>query len=283
MALINGLNVTRYGTADAFLSDAAPLLLTAEAENNLMLGIAHGLARQPAAATHAYLATVATGMGIHACAVHVPPFKLVVTRGSLEAITELARDGFDAGLQAGGVTGPSESAGDFAVAWSRLSGIEPRLAMRLRIHEARHVVDSELPAPCGRFRPAAAADHTLLTEWTEVFVSDARVADAVDAPRVVHDAIARGRLYVWEDGAPVSMAAWAGRTPNGVRINFVYTPRELRRKGYATACVTALTRQQLEQGNAFCWLYTDASTTVSSNIFERIGYRPACEMTEYSW
>lgn len=281
--MMDGLHVTRYSKADAFLAAAAPLLLTAEAENNLLLGIAQGLARNPAAATNAYLVTVADVTRVHACAVHVPPFKLVVTGSSRESIAALARDAFNAGLKLEGVTGSSGSADDFAIAWSRVSGIVPRLAMRLRIHEARNVVDSGLPAPSGCFRPAAEADHALLTAWTEVFVSDARVAESVDPSRVVQDAIARGRLYVWEDGAPVSMAAWAGRTPSGVRINFVYTPREVRRKGYATACVAALTRQQLEQGRAFCWLYTDASSAVSSNIFERIGYRPVSEMTEYSW
>jgi predicted GNAT family acetyltransferase len=78
------------------------------------------------------------------------------------------------------------------------------------------------------------------------------------------------------------MAAWTGKTPNGVRINFVYTPRELRGKGYATACVKALTRQQLDQGNAFCWLYTDVSGTASPNIFKRIGYWPVSDVAEYN-
>lgn len=77
------------------------------------------------------------------------------------------------------------------------------------------------------------------------------------------------------------MAAWTGKTPSGVRINFVYTPRELRGRGYATACVSALTRQQLEQGSAFCWLYTDLSTAASPNIFKRIGYRPVSDVSEY--
>ena len=71
------------------------------------------------------------------------------------------------------------------------------------------------------------------------------------------------------------------RLPNGVRINFVYTPRESRGRGYASACVAALTRQQLEQGNAFCWLYTDAGTPSSSNIFKRIGYWPVSDVAEY--
>ena len=242
------MNVTRYETAEAFLQVAQPLLMTAEAENNLLLGVAQGIARNPAAAANPYLATVGNETGVLACAVHIAPFKLVITRASREPIAALARDVFEAVPQLDGVTGPSRSADDFSLAWSKLSGVEPVLAMRLRIHETRKVVDSGLPSAPGHFRPAAPADLNLLATWTEVFVSEARIAEPVDASRVVEDAIRRGRLHVWENAGPVSMAAWTGKTPSGVRINFVYTPRELRGKGYGTACVKALTKQQLERG-----------------------------------
>ena len=275
------MNVTRYETAEAFLQAAQPLLMTAEAENNLILGVAQGIARTHAVVANPYLATVGNETGVLACAVHIAPFKLVITRASREPLAVLARDVFEAVPQLDGVTGPSRSADDFSLAWSKLSGVEPVLAMRLRIHETRKVVDSGLPSAPGHFRPAAPADLTLLATWTDVFVSEARIAEPVDASRVVEDAIRRGRLHVWENAGPVSMAAWTGKTPSGVRINFVYTPRELRGKGYGTACVKALTKQQLEQGNAFCWLYTDVSSAASPNIFKRIGYWPVSDVSEY--
>jgi predicted GNAT family acetyltransferase len=275
------MNVTRYETAEAFLEVAQPLLMMAEAENNLLLGVAHGIARNPAAAKDPYLATVGNDTGVLACAVHIAPFKLVITRANRAPIAALARDVFEAVPHLNGVTGPSRSVDDFSLAWSKLSGIEPVLGMRLRIHETRRVVDSDLPSAAGHFRPAALADLNLLAKWTEVFVSEARIAEPLDALRVVENAITGGRLHVWEDARPVSMAAWTGKTPNGVRINFVYTPRELRGKGYGTACVKALTKEQLERGNAFCWLYTDASSAASPNIFKRIGYWPVSDVSEY--
>ena len=275
------MNVTRYETAEAFLQAAEPLLMMAEAENNLLLGVAQGIARNPSAAKDPYLATVGSKADVLACAVHIAPFKLVITRANRDPIAALARDVFEAIPVLEGVTGPSRSAEDFALAWSTLSGVRPELGMRLRIHETRRVVDSGRPSAPGHFRPATPTDLDLLTAWTAVFVSEARIAEPVDAARVVEDSIRRGRLHVWEDSSPVSMAAWTGKTPNGVRINFVYTPRELRGKGYGTACVTALTRQQLEQGNAFCWLYTDLSSAASPNIFKRIGYCPVSDVSEY--
>ena len=273
--------VTRYQSAQDFLAVAQPLLMLAEAENNLILGIAQGIARNPAAAQNPYLAAVSGPGGVLACAVHVAPFKIVITRANREPIAALAKDAYDTIPDAEGVTGPARSASDFALAWSRLSGVEPTLGMRLRIHETRKVVDSGFPPPPGRFRPATPEDQDLLAAWAAVFVAEARIPDTVDTSRVVADAIARGRLHVWEDGEPASMAAWTGKTPNGVRINFVYTPRERRGKGYGTACVSALTRQQLEQGNAFCWLYTELSSAASPNIFKRIGYWPVSDVAEY--
>ena len=275
------LHVTRYETAEAFLQVAEPLMMMAEAENNLILSIAQGIARNPAAAARPYLATVGSRAGVHACAVHIAPYKLVVTRANRDPIAELARDAFQAVPDLDGVSGPSRSVDDFALAWSRLSGIAPTFGKRLRIHETRKIVEPDLPAPSGQLRQATADDRRRLADWTVAFVRETMVPDPIDADRIVADSIARGRLYVWDDAGPVSMAAWAGKTPNGVRINVVYTPRELRCRGYGTACVKALTAQQLEQGNAFCWLYTDVTSAASPSVFKRIGYWPVSDVSEY--
>jgi uncharacterized protein len=273
--------VTRHQSAESFLNVARSLLMSAEAENNLIVGIAQGLARNPAAAKNPYLATVGDGTRVLACAVYIAPFKLVITRADRDPIVALAQDVFDAAPGVEGVTGPDRSAANFVAAWSKLSGARPMLGMRLRIHETRTVTDSDLAAPSGHIRPAATADLEVLTEWTKTFVAEANIPEKVDAGQVVGGGIKSGRLHVWDDGKPASMAAWAGKTPSGVRINFVYTPRDLRGRGYATSCVSALTRQQLEKGNAFCWLYTDLSSAASPNIFRRIGYRPVSDVTEY--
>jgi predicted GNAT family acetyltransferase len=257
--------------------------MLAEAENNLILAVAQGLARKPDTTSDPYLAAISDGGRVIGCAVHIAPFKLVLTRGNREPVARLAHDAFGAIPDLTGVSGPSRSAEDFARAWSSLSGREPKLSMRLRIHETRRVDNGGDPPPPGRLRLAAAGDEDRLAEWTQSFVTEARIPEAVDARRVVADSIGRGRLYLWEDGEPVSMAAWTGKTPNGVRLNFIYTPRELRGRGYGTACVSALTRMQLEKGNAFCWLYTDMSEGSSARLFKRIGYRPVSDVSEYTF
>jgi len=275
------MNVTRYDSAHAFLQAAEALLMAAEAENNLIIGVAQGLARHPAAVANPYLATVDNGGRVLACGVHIAPYKLLITRANREPIVALALDAFDAVPDLDGVTGPDRSAADFAAAWSRLSGVPARIAVRLRIHETHAVSDGDGHAPSGVLRNATDADLEKLTGWTGLFVEEAKLPEKIDAKAVVASGIKRGRLHVWDDGGPVSMAAWTGKTPSGVRLNFVYTPPEFRGKGYATACVRALTRRQLEQGSSFCWLYTDLSGSGSQKMFKRIGYRPVSDVTEY--
>ena len=79
------------------------------------------------------------------------------------------------------------------------------------------------------------------------------------------------------------MAARTGPTTHGVRINFVYTPSEFRGKGYASACAAALSQAMLNSGRRFCYLFTDLSNPVSNQIYQRIGYVPVCDFTEYQF
>ena len=50
-------------------------------------------------------------------------------------------------------------------------------------------------------------------------------------------------------GGAVSITGATGPTPNGIRIGPVYTPPELRRHGYATALVAAVTPLILDEGS----------------------------------
>jgi predicted GNAT family acetyltransferase len=74
--------------------------------------------------------------------------------------------------------------------------------------------------------------------------------------------------------------AWAR---GNARINLVYTPPDLRRRGYATAAVSALTRRLLDSGRRYCCLYTDLANPTSNSVYRRIGYRPVCDIDEYSF
>lgn len=86
---------------------------------------------------------------------------------------------------------------------------------------------------------------------------------------------------MWDDGQPVSLAGYSGPTPHGIRVGPVYTPPAQRGKGYASACVAALSRLLLDGGRAYCFLFTDMGNPTSNPIYQAIGYRPVCDVDEY--
>jgi len=87
-----------------------------------------------------------------------------------------------------------------------------------------------------------------------------------------------GGFWLWEDAdTPTSMAGVSSATPNGVRIGPVYTPAELRGRGYATSLVADVSRGQLANGRSFCFLHTDLANPTSNAIYRRIGYEYVCD------
>ena len=70
------------------------------------------------------------------------------------------------------------------------------------------------------------------------------------------------------------MCQATGATPHGIRIGAVYTPPELRRRGYASALVAAVSQAELDRGRRWCFLFTDLANPTSNRIYQAIGYRP---------
>ena len=145
--------------------------------------------------------------------------------------------------------------------------------MRLRVFEARQVAD--LPLSKGKLRLARMDDHLLMAQWFVAFSEETgESADLESAKKRAEQHIKAQRLYIWDRGAPVSIAAAARPTRNGITINRVYTPPEHRNKGYATSCVWSLTQKMLTDHYSFCSLYTDLSNPTSNSIYAKIGYVP---------
>ncbi len=134
------------------------------------------------------------------------------------------------------------------------------------------------PLPAGAARLATAADVPLLTGWFETFAS------FVGEPQRdfhVADRVADGRVLLWQDeaGRPVSMVGWSGRVAGQVRVAPVYTPAELRGRGYAGAVVAQASRELRRSGSEQVLLFTDLANPTSNALYRRIGYRPIADHT----
>ncbi|GAC1375090.1 MAG: hypothetical protein NVSMB32_18100 [Actinomycetota bacterium] len=88
-------------------------------------------------------------------------------------------------------------------------------------------------------------------------------------------------MYLWDNAGPVSMAATGGPTPHGGRVYAVYTPPEHRGRGYASACVAAVSQHMLNRGLRYCFLFTDLANPIANHIYQEIGYRPVAPFDWY--
>lgn len=275
---------TIFSTADEFLNKTLTFLEKNEAANSLMLGIAMRLKRFPGRIQRApYLALVEDEQGIVAAALMTPPFNLVLYSERQDfgsALEVIARDLITRNQDVSGVIGPTHIPEAFAKTWSNVSGKRFKLNRRERLFELRQV--NSVPYCSGTLRTANAVDADLVTRWAIEFQKEALGdANIAEIPEMIQRRISDGDIYLWEDSKPVSMAARTRPTTNGISVGLVYTPPDLRRRGYATSLVAKLSRSLLDAGWKFCALFTDLANPTSNHIYEQIGYKPVCDFNEY--
>lgn len=131
--------------------------------------------------------------------------------------------------------------------------------------------------------PAVRNHRELLTAWTQGFAQDIGQPLRRSPEVIVDEELAEGTTALWRNpaGEFVSMSAYGGATPHGIRIRKVYTTPAHRRHGYASACVAALSAQLLTEGRRFCFLNTDLANPTSNAIYQQIGYQPVCDVADF--
>jgi uncharacterized protein len=138
--------------------------------------------------------------------------------------------------------------------------------------------------PAGRFRSTTPQDAEILAGWTVALGVDIDEAiTEAEAARSVARLTAANDLTVWErDAEAVSMAAVVRRTRRSSSIALVYTPPELRGRGFASATVAELSQRELDAGREWCSLFTDLANRTSNHIYTEIGYEPACDFRHFT-
>jgi GNAT superfamily N-acetyltransferase len=276
------MQLEEHADPSAFLDAAAPVLDADEARHNLIYGICSTLIDVPDAYPDSHLWTVTDGDAVGA-GVLTPPFNVVVAKPVDDhALRFFAEELRARSLEIPGVTGAIPEVEIFAEAWSP----SPRLCMRQGIYAA-HAVATPVGVS-GEPRPAGDDDRDLLVEWLRAFQEEALHEDAphLDLEQVVERRLRRAEagFGLWIDGPePVSVCGYGGRTPHGNRIGPVYTPPDLRGRGYGSAVTARVTKEQLDGGRDYCFLYTDLSNPTSNKIYLNIGYEFVCDSAEYAF
>jgi len=281
------MKVDFAATAQEFLSYVGYLFVSNEARYSLIHGLAKRLVDNP----HYYgkddpwFCTVSDDGAILAAAMRTPPYRVILAHfcgnpvdiaGVLvESIVKLSR-------VIPGTTGDLKLADEFARQWCSQLGVHIEDVMVERIYKMERL--NEIMLAPGSMRLASVEEKELLAKWHHLFYQDVYAASSRNVPENdITPAIESKSVYLWEDGAPVSMAIKTRPTENGISIGGVYTPPQFRQRGYATSCVAILCKELLHSGYKFCSLYTNLANPISNSIYQNIGFKEVCDSAEYSF
>jgi hypothetical protein len=281
------VHVERHADAGSFLARAGEFLLEREAEHNLMIGLASRLRTTPRMYGEApYLAVLLENDRVVAAALRTPPHNLILSEmdDALE-LEPLADDVGSVYESLPGAVGPAAPVERFAAIWQARTGAEAWIAIRQRSYQAD---EAQIPeGVSGELRPYRESDRELVLAWMDAFVAEALPsAPPEDSSGWLGRRLAEPEagVMIWEDGGEaVSFGSFGGVTPNGIRVGPIYTPPELRRRGYASALTAEITRMLLEGGRRFCFLFTDLANPTSNSIYQRIGYRPVTDVDQWTF
>ncbi|MFI7318821.1 GNAT family N-acetyltransferase [Streptomyces venezuelae] len=213
-----------------------------------------------------------------------PPHRVALGPVAPEAAVALARQFADTDPDLPGVTSERATAEAFARAWEKRTGASVALGMRQRLYRLGTLTPPE-PAPPGRARVATAADRDLLARWYEEYGRAVGEHPAMVPHAWADSRVAYGGVTLWEtpDGTPVAMAGATRRIAGQVRVAPVYTPADLRGRGYGGAATAAATRAALDAGAAEVLLFTDLANPTSNHLYQRLGYRPVADFAQWDF
>lgn len=268
-----------YATPQAYLDAALDFLAEREIENGLLIGLPGGFADTNAPQPNCHFLTCTRNGVITAASVKTWAKAIVAGSGYGEEELRLLADYYRTNVNNNytilGVVGETSIAEAFAKMYH--SGEVIRKVMIT--HELTGI--KTLTRSSGSFETASMDDIELLTDWYVAFNDEVHSRPRLSREETKKNLTVRveaGNVFLWrDDGKLVSIAAIVRKTPNSAIIGIVYTPPELRGKGYASSVVSKLTEHILSNGFTKCGLFTEADNPISNSIYRKIGYEPIGE------
>lgn len=271
---------THYHQAAAFSEDTLAVIMKHELQNNLLLkNIGDGPDKT--------MVSIKDGSGkVALTAIRTGSFPMVLFETDNvrndEAVACLAAALVKGGIEVNLVLGEPALAQCFAALYGKVSGKTFWNNENLVLYRIDAV--NALPQVSGSFRLAEQNDMDCLPYWCADFAPACGIGDYNLSAGIetTQNMINGRRLFVWDDGGPVSMAG-AVREVTGCKVlGQVYTPPHFRGRGYSTACVAALTQKLLDDGYEHCALYADCKNPYSNAVYRKIGYQPVGYCDKYA-
>ena len=283
------MKVEFYEDINEFIELVFPFLLKNEAENNLLFMILNSI-KENLNRNGDYkpsLISVTDNDEIKLVSIRTPPYnQLISFTDDLKTVDELVEEFIKKSVDLPGVLGFKVGAERFVKLWCEKKGIKSQLVRNERGYKLIEVAEETIGNRT--FIVGIELSQSIILKWAEEMVLEAGLeteADQINRTlnQIEQDIKDQKMFLLLDNNEPVSMARKAGKTPNGSLINFVYTPPHLRRNGYATECIAKLSKRLLDEGNKFCFLFTDLANLISNSIYQKIGYRPVIDLDQYKF
>jgi len=256
-----------------FKEDVTPFLEKNEQENNLILGVLQ-VVQEPI-----FMAVAKQGEEIAVVFLQTVEKQMIVATSEIaeEDIVELAKKLTKVYPDIPGFIGNKKVIQKLAEEIAILEQKKIVVGMEQGVYELKRVKKKWNKDEI--FRTINSDELPLIEKWIYQFCEDVKLPTTKEeAKQTAHTLITTNRLFGLEVGGKlVSVAAKTRPTTNNITVNFVYTPKEERKKGYASNCVAALSQRMLDEGYKTTTLYTDLANPTSNKIYQEIGYEEIME------
>ena len=204
--------------------------------------------------------------------VHTPPHRPSLGPMPDAAARALALRWRSNGTDVDGVIGGTSAARTVASAWTARQG-RWTVFRKQRLYRLDELL---LPPLDDDAEPRLATTRDVMTvaRWYSGFAVDIREQGG-DYSAEAARRVGAGQIALWEvAGETVSMAGFSAVVLGQGRVSPVYTPPELRGRGYAAGATAAATAALMTAGAKDVLLFTDLANPTSNALYQRLGYRP---------
>jgi len=271
------MKVIRYQNATDYLKANLSFLEKNEVLNSLIIGLV--LFNQSIEKDETFYLSIIEDDEIQFTTIRTPGRKFIIAgnESKIEEVSNVFSEYLRIEkLEMPGILGPKELAIPLAIRLENVLRKKHKIVYRQLVYMLTKVKVN--PKVSGKMKKAETKDLNFIIPWFNQFLIEALNENDLEvATKNANDKINNQEVFVWEKEKPVSMTCIARPTKNGITINYVYTPEDLRGNGYGTKIVAELSEKMLKQGYQFCTLFTDMDFPTSNEIYSKIGYEPVGE------
>jgi GNAT superfamily N-acetyltransferase len=283
------MNIERCATAEEFLDATVAYRDADPIRTNVLASVAASMAEAQNDYDVFFWWLLREGGDVVGGALRTPPFGLGLGPMSEDTARALAPRIAEDDDEFPWVAGPEAPVAAFLDAY----GAATSTGSGRRVTNGRRSLLYELgelnyPNVGGSCRQATLDDVDLVARWTadfHLFVDGVARHDDERNREYAKARVASGSMYLWcVNDIPVAMAGHAlpVATPSALvtRIGPVYTPEELRGRGYGTAITAWLSELLLGTGSRVM-LYADADYPTSNAVYQRLGFESLDQVVQF--